>query len=46
MTKAQEIAFDHFCLEAEETQHPRFAHLRSMGGVPFSVVLTCNVGYE
>jgi hypothetical protein len=40
--RAQQRAFAHPCLLAEETAHPRFGTVTALG----SVVLTINTGYE
>lgn len=42
MTEWQLIAITHPALLAEETAHPRFAHMLASG----SLVLTVNAGYE
>lgn len=42
VTRAQQIAFRHVALLAEECAHPRFSGRTSLG----SINLTINAGYE
>lgn len=42
MTEAQEKAILNPCIEAEDCAHPRYKHY----SLPWSVILTCNVGFE
>jgi len=44
MGKHQEIALAHPCYLAGETAHPRFCY--AVFGVPISIVLSVNAGYE
>lgn len=42
MTQRQLTAIAHPCVEAEDCTDPRYKHFAP----PWSIILTCNVGFE
>ena len=42
LTEPQRVAILNPCIEAEDCAEPKYKHYR----LPWSVILTCNVGFE